>query len=104
MDKKITNYKIQKEGYEQIDKALKDLLELCQIYHLPAFACVATENDDKETKYNAIVYSAQSHQINLKNDKIRKCMLIANGFEAVPARESFSMDMDEMGSFFITES
>lgn len=93
---KITPYKVDKQGQKEIEGRLKALLEVCQIYHVPMFASVAIENSEEETKYNNIVYSSQAHQVLLKNDTIRKHMLIANGFEAIPARDAVSFDMGEV--------
>jgi hypothetical protein len=93
---KNTPFKLDKQGQKEVESKLKSLLETCQIYHIPMFASVAIENNDKETKYNNIVYSSQAHQIVLQNDCIRKYMLIANGFEAVPARDAVSFDMEEV--------
>ena len=93
---KITTYKVDKQGQKEIEGRLKALLEVCQIYHVPMFASVAIENSEKNTTYNNIVYSAQAHQVFLKNDTIRRYMLIANGFEAVPARDAVSFDMEEV--------
>ena len=96
VNQKITTYKTDKQAQKEIEGRLKALLEVCQIYHVPMFACVAIENSEKETKYNNIVYSAQAHQVLLKNDIVRKCMLVANGFEAIPARDAVSFDMEEV--------
>lgn len=92
----ITNYTLSKDAINEIDTKLRDLLEVCQIYHAPMFASVAIENSDEGTKYNNVTYSAQAHQISLKDDHIRKCILVADGFEAVPEREAVSFDMEEV--------
>lgn len=99
MSQEFTKYEIDDYSYQEIDEQLKKLLELCQIYHLPMFACVSVKNDSNETKYDSVVYSPQAHQINLKDDRIRKCMLVANGFETVPPRDSFNLNMDEFSEF-----
>lgn len=65
------------------EKLLKGLLESCQIYHAPMFASVIITGIHNGTEYDNIVYSAQSHMVKLTEDKIRKHMLIANGFEAI---------------------
>lgn len=78
---KENHTKLNKSAREKAEVALKSLLEVCQIYHLPMLASIVFENNDKETIYDNIVYSAQSHQVNLYDDQIRKHILIANGFE-----------------------
>ena len=60
------------------------------------FASVVIENTETDTKYNNIVYGATSHKIDLTDDKIEKYILIANGFNAVPPRDSVDMFMDSI--------
>ncbi len=90
---KEANFNLSEQQRKDLDKKLNEVLELCQIYHIPFFASVAVKNSDQETEYNNIVYSAQSHAIRLHDDRIRKYMLIANGnFEVVPGREVVPFD------------
>ncbi len=91
--------KLDKTVLKDLDTALNSLLELCQIYHLPMFATVAVCNDDEKTEYKNIVYNPKSHAVNLTDDKIRKHILVSNGFDAVPARESLTLDMEEVLDF-----
>ena len=84
-----------KEEQELEDK-LKDLLEFAQIHHLPCFFSVVTGNTEKGTKYRNLVYSAQTNRIQLADERIRKHLLIASGFEAVPPRESLDLDMADL--------
>ena len=78
---------------EQIESRLRDLLEVCQLYGVPVYATAAIENNEEDTVYNRIIYSAQAHQMKLTNDQIRKHMLVANGFEVVAPRDKLSIDM-----------
>lgn len=82
------------EQKHEVDMALRRVLEICQIHKLPMFASVAIENNENDTKYDNIIYTGQAHNFLLKDDKIRKYMLIANGFDAVPPRENIEVDMD----------
>ena len=92
----LTNYKITQEEEEELDLKLRGLLEYCQILGIPFFASCAIENDESGTKYLNTVYSPQAHAIKLRDDKIRKHMLIANGnFDIVPKREI--MDFTPLG-------
>lgn len=54
------------------------------------------ENNEQETKYKNMVYSSTANYINLKDDKIKKYMLVANNYEPVPPREVFEIDMGEI--------
>lgn len=91
-----TNYKLNKEQKEAVEARLKSLLEVCQIYHLPMFAAVAIKNTDNETEYSNIIYNGGSHNVSLKDDKIKKHMLVANGFEPVPPREKIEIVADDL--------
>lgn len=95
-EKEITEYSVSEEGYEEVDGAMKKLLEICQIYRLPMFISVAVANSESGTEYDRIIYTAQSHQMRLTNDEIRKHMLISAGFEAVPPRDAHVFDSDDI--------
>lgn len=88
MTEKETYYELPQAKVLELDKKMRELLELCQINHVPFFAACAIANSEEETKYLNIVYSAQSHSMKLTDDRIRKHMLVANGeFDVVPKRE-----------------
>lgn len=89
-------YCLSEEQCQIVEKKLLSLLETCQTLQIPMFATVAISNDEEETKYNRIVYSAQAHQMRLKNDQIRKHILISNGFDAVPARDAVEINMTQL--------
>ena len=85
MANQITAYKLSSQQRNELEEKMRELLELCQI--------CAVKNDDSETEYSNMVYSAQSHNMKLRNDRIRKYMLIANGeFDVVPKREIVAFD------------
>lgn len=105
MLKKSIQTKLTKSAKNEAEKILKGLLEVCQIYHTPMFATIVVDNSDSETIYNNIVYSAQSHQERLYDDKILKHMLVANGFECIPPDETAEKKaaFDEYAAYGITE-
>lgn len=90
-----TEFNLDEYARAEVDMKLRSLLETCQIYHAPMFACVAVSNDEKETEYANQTYTAQAHCIGLNNDIVRRCVLIADGFEAVPPREAVFVDCEE---------
>ena len=75
---------------------MTDLLEFCQGNKIPMFTAVAVENNENETKYENMVYGNYSHYIELKDDRIRKHMMIANGFEVVPPRDTLTINLSEV--------
>ncbi len=91
----ITKIDTPDDVIEKINDKLDEILELSQIYKLPMYASVAIKNSEEGTEYTSVVYNPSSHQIGLKDDRIRKHMLIANGFEVVPPREKVSIDMND---------
>nr|WP_298060645.1 hypothetical protein [uncultured Blautia sp.] len=83
------------EKKELIEK-INELLELCQYRNTPMFVTVALSDDGKQTEYYSRMHSAKAHNINLSNDQIAKHILIANGFAAVPPRESMEIDTENL--------
>lgn len=93
MNEYYTNLKADDETKEQVDDALRNLLEICQINNLPMYACVAIDNSGDTTEYDSVVHNTTSHDVVLKNDRIKKHMLIADGFDAVPPRNVMTLNM-----------
>lgn len=94
--KRITKYQINEDVEKKLNAALDEVLSICQVNNFPVFISAAVANDKDRTEYKNLIYSSTAHFINLKDDKIRKYMLIANGFEAVPPREVVSFDLDDL--------
>ncbi len=84
------------EEKNEIIKKIDELLELCQYRNVPMFVTVAMEDDGSTTTYYNRMHSAKSHNIHLSDDQISKHILIADGFSAVPPRESLEVEMDEL--------
>lgn len=89
-------FKLDTDKKKELDRRMTELLEFCQGNKIPMFATVAIANDEHETQYENIVYGNMSHDIELKDDRIRKHMLIAKGFDAVPVRDSLTINMSEV--------
>lgn len=96
MEGKITKYKTDADTEAEIESVMLQLMRICQLHKLPFYVSVAVENNDQETKYKNMVYSSTANYINLKDDKIKKYMLVANNYEPVPPREVFEIDMGEI--------
>lgn len=75
---------------------IEELLDICQLNGIPMFVCIATEDKGEKTVYYNQVYSAKAHAIDLVDDQIAKHILIANGFKAVPKRETLDLDMESI--------
>lgn len=85
----------QEEKREITDK-INELLELCQYRNAPMFVTVVLSDDGKQTVYYNRMHSARAHNICLSDDKIEKHVLIANGFAAVPPRETVEVDTEKL--------
>lgn len=77
-------------GRERLDSAMSRLLQVCQEYRLPMFVSVAVANTPKKTEYVRQVYTAQSHDLKLTDDEIRRHVLISRGFDVIPPRENIT--------------
>lgn len=96
---KITSFELTRDAKKEIDNKLEELLELCRIHRVPMFASIVTGNSEEGTVYNNITYNSPSHGIELKDDQIRKHILVSNGFDVVPHRETITIDPND----FLTE-
>lgn len=83
-NKSITLTETQINEIDTRQAALKEAVQMCGV---PMFATVCVLNSECTSKFLRVVHAAQSHAISLYDDEIRKHMLIANGFEAVPKKE-----------------
>lgn len=90
------NIILSEEQRDEVELRLRSLLEICQIYKTPMFASVVIGNTEEGTEYNNIVYGASSHKIDLTENKIEKHILVANGFNVVPPRDSVDMMMESV--------
>lgn len=85
-------FELSKDEIEQIDNKLFELEEICRIYNVPFFVCVATKNTEDDTEYKNIINSATANYIPLKRDLIRQHELIAAGFVAMPRRDKLEFN------------
>ena len=92
---KSSNLELTKDAKKDIDKKLEELLELCRIHRVPMFSCVVIGNTPEKTEYNNITYNSASHNIELTDDQIRKHILVADGFDVIPPRETLTIDPND---------
>ena len=89
-------FELSKSSQKELSGLMDKLLEFCQMNKVPMFCSVAVKNNEEVTEYMNTTYGSKSHIINLTDDQIRKHILVSNGFDAVPARESLTLDMEEV--------
>lgn len=89
----MKEYKLTDKEKSTLDLKMRELLELCQIYHIPMFFSAAVSNSLSETEYMNITFDGTPNKITLANDQIRHHILIAsNEFVAVPKRDTINLD------------
>lgn len=93
--RKKSHFELDKNAQAAINNALEELLEQCRIYKVPMFASVVFGNTETTTKYNNVTYNAASHNIGLADDQIRKHILVADGFDVVPQRQTLTIDPND---------
>lgn len=93
----MKGYNLTEKERDALDKKMRELLELCQIYHTPMFFSVAVKNTLTETEYMNITFDGTPNKIPLTDDQIRHHILIAsNGFVAIPKRDSINLDVAQI--------
>lgn len=89
-------YNIDEETRSALTDAVNRVMYICQLNKLPAFVSIAVSNNENSTEYLNEVYSSTANYVNLTDDRVRKYMLIANGYEVVPPREIVNFDVNEL--------
>lgn len=89
----VTNIELSDDTKKVINEHINALMEIAQIYQIPMFFTIVTGNSEASTEYNKGVLSAQSVGIKLKNDTVRKHLLVEAGYELIPPRENITVDM-----------
>ena len=93
----MKEYNLTEKERDALDKKMRELLELCQIYHTPMFFSVAVRNSVTETEYMNITFDGNPNKIILSDDQIRQHILIAsNEFVAIPKRDSVNLDLSKI--------
>lgn len=93
----MKEYNLTEKERDALDKKMRELLELCQIYHTPMFFSVAVRNSVTETEYMNITFDGNPNKITLSDDQIRQHILIAsNEFVAIPKRDSVNLDLSKI--------
>ena len=91
-----TKIKLSPKERQEIEAKLTEIMEFAQIHKLPFFFSMVMENGSEGTTYHNAVYTAQTNHLKLKDDAIRKYVLVAGGFEPVPPRESMDLNIGEL--------
>lgn len=95
MDKEmqLTEYDREELFRKEVAPKLKELMKVCSINNIPCFATFAVKNSEIATKYASDMVSAITSGVRLKNDNIRKCANVLNGFDIVAESKQIEIDM-----------
>lgn len=86
-------YRLDESAIDKVKKQIDNLKKICCYYNIPMFVTAAIQdNDDDTTEYYSEVFGAKSHNIHLNDDRIKKHILIQDGFVPVPPREEQVVD------------
>ena len=86
-------YRLDESATDKVKKQIDNLKKICCYYNIPMFVTAAIQdNDDDTTEYYSEVFGAKSHNIHLNDDRIKKHILIQDGFVPVPPREEQVVD------------
>jgi len=95
-DIEYRKFSLSDDELAELESLCVQLLEFCHIHELPMFFTAAVKGNNDVTEYKRITYGPDSHNINLKDNQIRKHILVADGFEVVPPRDFVSFDTREV--------
>lgn len=95
MGEKYTKYNYKKAFEDDgINDHIQEILKYCKLKKIPFFASFAIANGDDGTEYDNYSVSAGLEDINLKDDKISKHVLLYRGFDLSPIG-AVKIDHDE---------
>lgn len=72
------------KGYEELIASLKEIEKLCKTNKIPFFVTVITKAEDGNPTYETIAKSSFPQGYELRNDLIRKHLLVQKGFDVLP--------------------
>lgn len=94
MDEKYYEFDKSKEFEKECRPILDRLRLMCSLYDIPFFWSACVKNNDKESVYENEIVGNASREINLKDDQISKHISVCMGFDTVPKKSDFSVDID----------
>ena len=93
--KELTLYDKTEEYETHIRECMTCFISECRRFGIPCFATCAIKNDEEGTEYKTDGYFTGSGSFNLSKDNIKDCLLIHNGFVAVP-QNTTQISLDEL--------
>ena len=77
---------------KHIKKLANELNETCKAFGIASFMSFCVYDNGRDTEYKNFVNGSTSNGFILTDDRIRKHINVANGFETVPPDEEVSID------------
>lgn len=91
-EKKYTNYDKKEIFDSTINNRIQELIQLCNAEQIPIFISAAVANNAEGTEYRNEMFSSESNDIFLKDDKFPDFVNIMSGFRTVPPSKIVVMD------------
>lgn len=73
---------------EYVREKIEEVNALCDMYGIPFFASFCIDDNKETSVYENYMFGSTSNGIQLKDDRIRKHINVANGFYTVPPHAS----------------
>lgn len=83
------------EFQKKIKPIIDELIKQAKVYEIDLFVNVCVSSEKEKTTYRNFHVSTAVNMHELYDDQIRKHVLIANGFEAVPPTANAEIPMDD---------
>lgn len=77
---------------KHIEQKAMELTEVCKTYGVAAFMTFCVKDDGTQTEYKNFVNGSVSNGFKFADDRLRRHINVANGFETVPPDEEISID------------
>lgn len=103
MKEKITEFDKTEDFTQKIEPIIKELVKICKFYEVPLYVTACTKSDSTSTTYRNFHVSTAINNHNLKDDQIRKHILISNGFDAYQPSTFLEIMADELIDEDITD-
>lgn len=89
----ITVYDKEKEFDKDCRERLEELRSYCVLHNIPFYFTACIKNNEEESVYVSEGSLTGSSGIKLKNDRLKKHLLVGLDFDVVPKREELEIQM-----------
>ena len=91
----MTNFDKRKQFEEECRKTLTELVGKCNDLKIPFFWSCCVKNDETGSDYVSDGVMTGSNQIELKDDRIKRHLLVNIGFDVIPKKKDMEIFLDD---------